>query len=212
MAVADRTIDPKILESARTEFLSLGFKEASLKNICMKAGVTTGALYKRYSGKDELFEAVVKQTMEDLEAVVAEKNKIAVSQLTDRELVEAWQMDEAQMMWWLAFLYERYDDFVLLLRASSGSSYQDFANNWVEQMNEATYSYYEEAYRRGIVSSLHTKEEMHILISAYWTTIYEPFIHGMKWEAIKKHCKIVCKFFNWYEALEFNLPLKGDTK
>jgi len=207
LAVADKTIDPKILESARTEFLSFGFKNASLKNICAKAGVTTGALYKRYAGKDELFEAVVKQTMEDLRSVVEEKCKICVTQLSDKQLIEAWNMDEGQMMWWLEFLYERYADFVLLLREASGSSYEDFANNWVEQMNEATYSYYVEAFRRGLIRTLHTKEEMHILISAYWTTIYEPFIHGMKWEEIKKHCKIVCKFFNWYEALEFNLPL-----
>ena len=46
MAVADRSIDPRILESARTEFLASGFEKASLKTICEGAGVTTGALYK----------------------------------------------------------------------------------------------------------------------------------------------------------------------
>ena len=54
MAVADRSIDPRILESARTEFLASGFEKASLKTICEGAGVTTGALYKRYKGKEEL--------------------------------------------------------------------------------------------------------------------------------------------------------------
>lgn len=34
MAVADRSIDPRILESARTEFLASGFEKASLKTIC----------------------------------------------------------------------------------------------------------------------------------------------------------------------------------
>ena len=59
MAVADHSIDPRILESARTEFLASGFEKASLKTICEGAGVTTGALYKRYKGKEELFCAVV---------------------------------------------------------------------------------------------------------------------------------------------------------
>ena len=55
MAVADRSIDPRILESARSEFLANGFETASLKSICEGAGVTTGALYKRYKGKEDLF-------------------------------------------------------------------------------------------------------------------------------------------------------------
>ena len=63
MAVADRSIDPRILDSARTEFLASGFEKASLKTICEGAGVTTGALYKRYKGKEDLFCAVVEQTV-----------------------------------------------------------------------------------------------------------------------------------------------------
>ena len=44
MARADRSIDPRILESARREFLANGFERASLKNICAQAGVTRGAI------------------------------------------------------------------------------------------------------------------------------------------------------------------------
>ena len=65
MAVPDHSIDPRILESARKEFLENGFEKASLKAICEGAGVTTGALYKRYKGKEDLFCAVVEQTVKD---------------------------------------------------------------------------------------------------------------------------------------------------
>ena len=47
MSVADRSIDPRIIESAKEEFLQKGFLDASLQEICKNAGVTTGALYKR---------------------------------------------------------------------------------------------------------------------------------------------------------------------
>ena len=63
MAVADHSIDPRILKSARAEFVKHGFEKSSLKAICDGAGVTTGALYKRYKGKEELFCAVVEQTV-----------------------------------------------------------------------------------------------------------------------------------------------------
>ena len=67
MSVADRSIDPRIIESAKEEFLQKGFLDASLQEICKNAGVTTGALYKRFKGKEELFCALVESTVQDLE-------------------------------------------------------------------------------------------------------------------------------------------------
>lgn len=55
MARPDTSIDPRIMDSAREEFRTLGFEQASLKSICQRAGVTTGALYKRYAGKRSCF-------------------------------------------------------------------------------------------------------------------------------------------------------------
>lgn len=51
LSKSDASIDPRILDSARREFLARGFEGASLQSICADAGVTTGALYKRYKGK-----------------------------------------------------------------------------------------------------------------------------------------------------------------
>lgn len=203
MAIADKTIDPRILSSARTEFLQWGFEKASLKTICENAGVTTGALYKRYKGKNELFCAVVQQTVEDLSKVIDDKMSIKITELSNKELADTWYMNEVYLMWWFDYLYQRYEDFVLLLKCSAGSSYHDFANSWVEKINQATYSYYEEAYKRGIFKKYIEREEMHILISAFWTCIYEPFIHGMKYDQITEHCKLVCKFMDWHKALEY---------
>ena len=47
MSVRDTSIDPRLLESARKEFMERGFLKAELKTICDNAGVTTGAVYKR---------------------------------------------------------------------------------------------------------------------------------------------------------------------
>ena len=55
MAVADRSIDPRILDSARTEFLASGFEKASLKTICEGAGVTTGRCINGTRGKRTCF-------------------------------------------------------------------------------------------------------------------------------------------------------------
>jgi len=48
-----------ILTAATEEFSAYGFAKASLRHICAKAGVTTGALYSYFKDKDELFETVI---------------------------------------------------------------------------------------------------------------------------------------------------------
>ena len=65
MAVADRSIDPRILESARTEFLASGFEKASLKTICEGAGSPRERCISATREKEELFCAVVEQTVSD---------------------------------------------------------------------------------------------------------------------------------------------------
>ena len=203
MAVADRSIDPRILESARAEFLASGFEKASLKTICEGAGVTTGALYKRYKGKEELFCAVVEQTVSDLYEVAHARGDKDPAVMSDQELIKAWDMDGADMMWWFRFLYDRRDDFYLLLSCSQGTRYANFPHDWVELLTKATSAYLAEAQRRGLCRNDVEPAELHILLSAFWTTIYEPFIHHFTWEQIEAHCRIVCGLFNWHGALHF---------
>ena len=203
MAVADRSIDPRILESARAEFLASGFEKASLKTICEGAGVTTGALYKRYKGKEELFCAVVEQTVSDLYEVAHARGDKDPAVMSDQELIKAWDMDGADMIWWFRFLYDRRDDFYLLLSCSQGTRYANFPHDWVELLTKATSAYLAEAQRRGLCRNDVEPAELHILLSAFWTTIYEPFIHHFTWEQIEAHCRIVCGLFNWHGALHF---------
>ena len=129
MSKPDHSIDPRILDSARQEFLTLGFEKASLQHICEQAGVTTGALYKRYRGKEDLFCAVVADTVSYLKDVLEEKSTFDLHTLPDEALIKAWDMDEGYMMWWLQYLYDRHDDFVLLLKCAEGTSYSNFQHD-----------------------------------------------------------------------------------
>ena len=48
-----------LIQCAKKEFMEKGFAGASLRGICQKAGVTTGALYFFFQDKDDLFCEVV---------------------------------------------------------------------------------------------------------------------------------------------------------
>lgn len=203
MAVADRSIDPRILESAKREFLEKGYENASLKAICAGAGITTGALYKRYKGKEDLFGALVEPAVKDLNDVLAKKNSIEVAALSDAELMQAWDMDEDYMLWWFAFLEARRDGFILLLRYAEGTAWSNFKHDWVEKMTNATGIWLHEAQRRGLADADIDDKELHALLSAFWTTIYEPFIHDFSRDMLRAYCKRVCRLFNWYGAMGF---------
>ena len=84
MSLPDKSIDPRLLSAAKDEFLKKGFEKASLTDICKAAGVTTGALYKRYSGKEDLFSALVSDTVQDMTDYVSQIERIDPTNLTDR--------------------------------------------------------------------------------------------------------------------------------
>ena len=48
-----------ILKAAKDEFLKCGFQGSSLRRICSAAGVTTGAIYFFFDGKEDLFKTVI---------------------------------------------------------------------------------------------------------------------------------------------------------
>lgn len=200
MSVRDTSIDPRLLESARDEFMKHGFIKADLKTICDNAGVTTGAVYKRYKGKEELFQAVVKDTVEILNSFVTVRTDIDFSTMTDREVHDTWDMKEDFMLDLFRTLWKIRGDFVLLLERSAGTSYENYGHEFALRMTDAYMQYYNEAKRRGLARVDISKTEMHVLCTAFWTAIYEPFVHKMSWKNIEEHCKIMCGFFDWTGA------------
>ena len=201
MSVRDTSIDPRLLQSARNEFMKHGFIKADLKTICDNAGITTGAVYKRYKGKEELFCAVVKDTADILDGFVTVRAGQDFSTMTDEEVRATWTMNEKLMLDLFEMLWSIRGDFVLLLEKSAGTAYENYGHDFALQMTEAYMHYYLEAKSRGLAKAEISKEQMHVLCTSFWTLIYEPFIHKMTWKQIEEHCKVVCRAFNWAEAI-----------
>lgn len=200
--IADKEIDERIRQCAQEEFGEKGYVAASLRVICSRAGVTTGALYKRYAGKEELFAALVEPAIADLEGVIMRK-AAAPETLSDDDLVRAWDMSVPFMERWFGFLYARYDALRLLLTRSEGSKYAGFEHDWSERVNAATYKYYEEARRRGLAKSDISRRDMHIMMYGFWTTVTEPIRHGLRESETGEIAALICKLFDWKRLLGF---------
>ncbi|MDD3403231.1 MAG: TetR/AcrR family transcriptional regulator [Hespellia sp.] len=202
MAKPDKSIDPRILDCAKREFLEKGFEKASLQNICKNAEVTTGALYKRYKGKEALFCAIVEPTIAAIYEMVEGRAEAHLSQLSDEELIDSWVMKAENIMCYFQFFYQCKEEFVLLLKHSAGTRHQDFHHELVSRMNAHTIRYYQEGYQRGLFQRKIRDEEFHVLLSGFWETIYEPFIHNMSWPEIENHANLICKYFDWIRVLD----------
>ena len=207
MSVPDKSIDPRLLASAEAEFLDKGFIKAELKTICENAGITTGAVYKRYKGKEDLFCAVVDDIAEQLDLFLKKRSGLDFSGLSDKEIYDSWQMTYDSMLPLFSLLYQHRDTFTLLIDKAAGTRYENFNHEYVTKMSYAYEQFYAEAKKRRLAKAEVSREEFHVLISSFWTCVCEPIIHDMSWEQIEEHCRIVCRFFNWQAVIMLK---KGD--
>ncbi len=206
MSVPDRSIEPRLLSAAKEEFLKKGYEKASLADICGAAGVTTGALYKRFRGKEELFSALVRDTIRDMEEYMSGMDRKNLAECSDQELYDSFALYPEANRKWLRFLYERREGFVLLIRCASGSRYERFHQDWTEKMNVLDYKFYREAKRRGLVEREVSLQELHTLTYGVWALYYEPFFLGFTLEEIERHAETISRFVNWHAALGMKKP------
>jgi len=197
MSVADASIGPKIIKSAKKEFLKHGYSQASLQMICKRAGVTTGALYKRYSGKAELFTSILEPTVHKMLEMSWEHDK------ENRELVES---NTAKMRWesatrvqqeWISFTYDNIDSMQLLLCKSAGTKYEHFLEDFVRVHTSQTMEVV--ARMRELKQKVNDIEEkeIYILYKGFWTAFFEPVIQGFTKSEAKKFVNKLSTAFDW---------------
>lgn len=203
MANPDRTIDARILAVAKEEFLSKSYEQVSLRDVCNKAGVTTGAFYNRYQNKDELFEALVTPALSLMEEFSDQRESESYSHMDANDLIAIWKLTPQTQAWIVQMLYDNYDEFRILLCHAEGSQHTNFLHDFVDDASNRSFRFIEEAYRRGLASYLIDREELHMLLTAYWSTMFEPLIHGLSREKALEHSEMVAKLFNWTEVLGF---------
>ncbi|MFT3985611.1 MAG: TetR/AcrR family transcriptional regulator [Lachnospiraceae bacterium] len=206
MSKPDISIDPRILESAKKEFLSCGYEKASTNVICKNAGVTSGALYKRYAGKDELFCALVSPAADKFKELLKDVNE-DFHDLADEEknhAAFALKSKTNGYVDFIDFVYEHFDVFKLLIECSKGSSYENYMNELVDILVESTMRFIKETNRQAVILGEElTPEIIHILITSHLNGLFEPVIHNRSREDARIYAQQLQYFFNvgWSDIL-----------
>ena len=158
-------VSERILVCAREEFLEKGYSEASLRTIAAKADTTTGSIYSRFGDKEGLFCAIVEPAAEGLTQIFLKTQEAFHAREAEEQpkVMEDYVVGGMDEM--LDYVYDRFDDFRLLLDASYGTKYQDFVEHLVDIETEYTYKYME-ATQFLQEGSMITEEFLHIMSRA----------------------------------------------
>lgn len=190
-----------ILNSAKAEFLQKGFKDASLRNIAKQAGVTTGAIYGYFKDKDDIFVTLVKDVLDGFYKLIEEVE--AVERSMSKEGIgfpEQIFSAKKSHLRYLKYLYDNYDICKLVIMCSSGSSIEDFMDQFMEKSLEEL---------KGFIYSVKKTSDLdeftiHILIEFYIKSMTEFIKHDIPYETAVKQFENINTFFfaGWKELME----------
>lgn len=131
----DKETREKLIESAKAEFMEKGYNKASLRSICAKAGVTTGALYFFFEDKAELFRAIVGDAVDGLFEIMQahfDEDEDIVAGI-DADNTGDYIDDHSEIAQKLIHhIYKHYDSAILVLTKSQGSEYENIADRIVD--------------------------------------------------------------------------------
>ena len=112
-----------LIQCAKKEFMEKGFVGASLRGICQKAGVTTGALYFFFQDKDDLFCEVVGNFMDRLNEILREHFSFEVREMESGKAKEHDDSSDFEAVAQVVHeLYTYRDEVLLVLTKAQGSS------------------------------------------------------------------------------------------
>lgn len=191
----DKTVShERIILAARKEFLEKGFEKASIRTIAAEAGITSGGLYRHFADKEAMFAVLVEPALAEFRGLF-DIFKARDYELLERSSLDTMWEDGADLSAFLDLIYRHFDAFKLLVCRSEGTCYEHFIHDYVTLEQKETLAYLDEARCRGVPVKDIRPEELHLLLSAYATAIFEVVVHDFTRENAEHYLATLQAFF-----------------
>ncbi|MBQ9866890.1 MAG: TetR/AcrR family transcriptional regulator [Lachnospiraceae bacterium] len=189
----DKTVSHiKIMAAAKAEFLEMGFEKASMRSIGERAQMTAAAIYRHCRDKEDLFYQLVSPAEEKLMAW-ARAHTQRYEEPVKKQKKMVWQDSYIDMM--REVIYPDMEDYHLLIAKSKGSKYENFLHDMTEMAQEKFLVYLDELRASGIKAPEITRKQLHLLLTAYLTALFEPVVHNYPREEANEALETLEKFF-----------------
>lgn len=187
----------KIVKAAMEEFLSRGYERASMKAIADAVGMTSAALYRHFSGKADMFAALVQPALDSIEAWRQSHEQMSFKMLDTEDASAMWEFDghlnDAGMI--LEVAYEQPDVFTLLFFRAAGTPYESYVHDVIEEATDQMMEFTAACRQHGYSSKELSRDEMHMLVTAYTTAMLEPLEHGYSRDDAERYLRTISDFF-----------------
>ena len=138
MASRVEGFDEKILACAKEEFLEKGYTDASIRTIAQNAGVSTSAIYTRYSDKEGLFRFLVEPAANGLKELLRQSLSSFSSLTVSEQNKKFMEYSDRGFEVVTAYIYKYFPEFKLLITRAPGNYYQEFLEGLVKLDTDCT--------------------------------------------------------------------------
>ena len=145
MALRDHSLDDKITAAARAEFLEKGYTGASLRKIAEKAGVTVGAIQTRYKSKNELFASLLEPLLSEIKTLFQDTRADYDAGIGTNFQAGLKASMEHESTAILHLIFDHYEDAMLLLCRSAGSSLEHYFDRIVQSKIRESVAFFRRA-------------------------------------------------------------------
>ena len=194
----------RIITAAKAEFLTYGFENASMRRIAAEAGITVSGLYKHFSGKEEMFAALVQPMLDRFFELYRRKEKEEYDAIEMRGPDAAFLNEDA--VYTMEFIYDNLDEFRLLVCCSQGTRYEDYGHKLTEIEEVTSLEYIGILRRQGVRVPDFDPEEFHLLVSSNVEAVLQPIRHGFTREQAMHYAATINTFFSkgwkWFCGIE----------
>lgn len=160
-----------ILQSAKETFLECGYQEASMRKIAARAGITPGAIYKHFSGKEEMFGEIFAESGNKLMALSESILDIDFSVMSDEQLMQVFYSRISIRTFEL--LEDDMQLFHMLLKNDSGTYIRNFRKVYIARCSDFATRFYHELYVRRLAKNQLSEKTCYMLSLSEFSMICE---------------------------------------
>ena len=196
MARRKAGVEDRILVCAKDEFLSQGYRDASLRTIASKAETSTNAIYVRFGDKDGLYAAIVEPCIKGFirQYIDSQERFHAYDAETQIKDVESYTDESVHGL--IDYVYDHYDEFRLLMDPSYGKRFENFIHELADLQTEYTFAYLQSIGWTVKEDSLMDVTFLHLLMSGYFDAWFEPVRHGMDRAYAQQYIRLLQQYHN----------------
>lgn len=168
-----------LLEAGKQEFMDKGFQGASLRSIAASLGVTTGAIYRYYTDKEALFDALVAEPAQELVDRYRSVQQSFAQQSVEDQVHNLPEVPDEEASWMMDFLYDHFDAFKLITCFAAGTKYEHYLDTLAEIEDNAGRSLVDRMAEAGYPIRPIDDELIHIMSTALFNGMFETVRHDM---------------------------------